>query len=177
MTSEILVLTTLVVVLVLALALLAGSLALLITAGKAGETERAGLQQAFHELDRQWRVERWIYRHHRPFGLLVVLAALVSIWQLLKLDLLNALAASNAWGVSACVLLGGQALNLAAGIVIVTRPSLLKPLETLSNRWHRIGDFESGRSIPPRIKALLLLLVAVVVALTSGLLLVCTVAY
>lgn len=169
--SSILMLTTLVVVLVLALALLAGSLVLLVTAGHSGEPGRGGLDQALHELDRQWRIERWIYRHHRLFGLLVVLTALACIWQLLKLELAVSPTAGGAWDVFAWLLLVGQAFNLAVGLVVLTRPSLLKPLETLTNRWHSFGDLNAGRSMPPRLKALLLFLVAAVVAVTSGLLL------
>lgn len=167
----ILMLTLLVVVLVLALALLAGSLALLVNAGDPENAHHSGVRQALSELDRQWRIERWAYRHHRAFGLLIIVAGLVCIWQLVRLDLS---AAADPRILLAWLLLGGQALNLAIGILIFTRPSLLKPLEALGNRWH---EFDVPRRLPPRLKATLLCLVAAMVAATSGLLLIRALGY
>lgn len=167
-TPGILMVTLLVVALVLALALLAGSLALLVTAGDSKIGHHSGLRQSLHELDRQWRIERWVYRHHRVFGLLVVMIALTCIWQLSHLQFFAASAATEPWALLAWLLAGGQVVNLIIGILIITRPSLLKPLEDLSNRWHRITAFDAGSRLPARLRALLLVVVALVVALTSG---------
>lgn len=170
----IMMLTLLTVVLVLALALLAGALALLLNAEEGQKGDHGGVRQALRQLDRQWRIERWSYRHHRIFGLLIVTAGLVCIWQLARLDLSNT---ADPRTLLALLLLAGQALNLIIGVLIFARPSLLKPLETLGNRWHELGELDAGRRLPPRLKAALLGLVAAVVALTSALLLIRALAF
>lgn len=169
--SAILVATALAVLLVTALALLTGSLTLL--AGLRTKREAAGpggLMEALHLLDSQWAVERLVYRHHRIFGLLVVVAGTFCVWQLTRTELSALENGSSATSIVLWTLLVGQGFNLLVGLVILLRPSLLKPVEALSNRWHRL---ESASGEPPsrRLTAVLLIVVSLVILFGSATLL------
>ncbi len=88
-------------------------------------------------LERQRFVERFIYRHHRLFGSAIVAGALV------LLALLGAGQArfGTAWlgrsgGRDAVFLVWALAVAaLVIGIIVLVRPSALKGVETLANRW------------------------------------------
>lgn len=93
-------------------------------------------------LERPWRVERFIYRHHLAFGGAVVAGALIFLILLFRyhsIDLRNfswpashgallmLLVRSAAW-----VFAG---LALLIGVIVAVRPSALKGIEQKANRW------------------------------------------
>lgn len=166
-TSAILVSTVLAVLFVLALALLTGSLALL-AGGHHAQAPRSGLASALRLLDKQWPVERLIYRHHRTFGLLVLAASSFCLWQLTRPELMTLLAGRSPVSILLWILLIGQALALLIGLIIFIRPSLLKPVETVSNRWLDLELAAKDPPARPRITAILLMLVGLIVLLASA---------
>lgn len=160
--SAILISTVLAVLVILAVALLTGSLALL--AGiQDGQEKQGGLTTALRLLDRQWQIERLVYRHHRLVGALVLAAGTFCLWRMTRTELAALLAGGSTASILLWLLLVGQGFNLLVGLVIFLRPSLLKPLETLSNRWHSLEATGSNRSAAPRLTALTLALVGLIV--------------
>jgi len=93
-------------------------------------------------LERQWRVERSIYRHHRLFGGIIAIGALTL---LLMLGMHHGQEfASGAAHLSRGAYLVElvrvalwvfAAFALLIGIVIAIRPSAIKGFEALANRW------------------------------------------
>lgn len=88
-------------------------------------------------LDRSWRIERFVYRHHRYFGLFIIAGALViltvlSTTRFWTIDLVAFLIRSVPivsgliWGLAIAILL--------IGLIVLTRPSFLKGFESLANR-------------------------------------------
>ena len=88
--------------------------------------------------ERQQRVERFIYRHHRLFGGIIVAGAMVV---LVFLVAGHGLAGTVAWRSSSAgqmALMAVWALAafaLIIGIFIGIRPSALKGFEAIANRW------------------------------------------
>ncbi|NJD34443.1 MAG: hypothetical protein FIA96_06355 [Betaproteobacteria bacterium] len=108
-------------------------------------------------LERPRRVERFIYRHHRLFGVAIVAGALM------LLAVLGAGKPLLFW----VVLPGGPSVRaamvvlwvlavavLVIGIIVLVRPSALKGVETLANRWIQL--FPATVLTPRQIGALLL---------------------
>lgn len=89
-------------------------------------------------LDRPRRVERFIYRHHRPFGSAIVAGALAL---LALLGAGQSRLVGTAWlggsgGMAAMLLVWALAVAvLFIGIFVLVRPSALKGIEVLANRW------------------------------------------
>ncbi len=97
-------------------------------------------------LDERHHSEPFFYRHHRLVGLVLVLAtayffwsfatafsvdALVGIYEgLLPKVILEVLAVAATW-----VLVIGNALGFALGLVMLVRPSAIKGAEAKANRW------------------------------------------
>lgn len=167
--SAILISTVLAVLLVFALALLTGSVALL-AGGRKADADGSGLLESLRLLDRQWRIERLIYRHHRLFGLLILAAGTFCVWQFTRAELYGLLRDGSSAAVMLWTLLLAQGFNLLIGLVIFLRPSLLKPVETFSNRWHHL-DASRGQATPRRLMAALIALIALTVLLGSATLL------
>ncbi len=99
----------------------------------------------FTRLDEQIRVERYFYRHHRLMGVIIIVGAgyclfmlqgVAEHWNIWR-DL-QGIGDTNMTDIMAdamLVALGiGNVLALATGIVVTLRPSLLKRLESWSNR-------------------------------------------
>jgi hypothetical protein len=93
-------------------------------------------------LDRNRRIERRLYRHHRVFGATVVVGAvalLAALWLLHSHPAATELLEDNlgAWGAWALILTSWTlaALTLGAGVFLFRRPSALKGVETAANRW------------------------------------------
>jgi hypothetical protein len=170
-TSAILISTVLLVLAVLAVALLAGALALLAGRQDPARQRRGGLAESLTALDRQWHIERLIYRHHRSFGLLVVTAAGFCLWQLTRSSAAEILAAPGTTSILLWFLVASQILNLLIGLVLLLRPSLLKPMEAVGNRWHRLDINRERHPQSIRITAALLALVGLTVLVGSAALL------
>lgn len=88
-------------------------------------------------------IERRIYRHHRVAGgVLAGLAWLVLGWLQFGLDRAAVLAALGggmpatvALPVAVFVIWLGSLAGLVAGVLMLLRPSALKPVEAVANRW------------------------------------------
>lgn len=132
---------------------------ILVVSGTTGMVAGAGLllmpQQLFSEQSqwRKWllehdlvgllnhhqRIEKPLYRHHRPFGAALTAGALILLTLLGKLQ--SYLFATNAWsdilGVRLAMIFAWALAILALfiGIFFLVRPSALKNVEALSNRW------------------------------------------
>lgn len=98
-------------------------------------------------LDRSWRVEPWLYHHHRVLGGSIAAGAAIVLGLWLRAydraQVLSALAPRlHAQGLDwivdglewAVVLIHAAALLL--GVVILARPSVIKKLEAQANRWY-----------------------------------------
>lgn len=107
------------------------------------------LRALFEELERPRSLERLAYRHHRLLGALLTLGAtyVLATWALdYDADAVLNLAGRHwtargldwmfAAGELLVVLL--HAVVLAIGLVVLIRPSLLKGVERVVNRWHRL---------------------------------------
>jgi len=163
--SEILLVTLLAVMAVVSLGVLVGAGGLLLHRRDTLSGTRAGIGQVFELLDRQWRLERWIYRHHRVCGLSIVAASVFCIGQLMHAEAL--LGQATPWPALFQALAIGQLANIAIGTVIFLRPSLLKPLEARANRWHDIDDGLDA-PIAARRLAIILALAALLTLLAAG---------
>ncbi|MEO5364966.1 MAG: hypothetical protein H7831_01125 [Magnetococcus sp. WYHC-3] len=103
------------------------------------------LREVGSHLRRPWRVERYVYRHHRWFGSLIlgaslfVLSALIpSLVQYYDHPVMSrhdhdVLLQLWMWESLSVLFLLLCLLTLLAGVVILLRPSLLKPLERWAN--------------------------------------------
>ena len=128
-------------------------------------------------LDRRRTIERYLYRRHRAFGAAVVagaVASLVTLWQLRDQSLAAGVLPGTlgAWGVKALILTSWASAIFALGIgmILVIRPSALKALEAVANRWIALFPAAGDPGAPagedfitrlvlraPRLTALLLL--------------------
>lgn len=92
-------------------------------------------------LDRPRWTERFFYRHNRLVGAAVVIGALVVLDTFLfsfNLRRVSALVPREYWWLSDAMvglLLVGSGLAALIGILVLTRPSILKDLERAANRW------------------------------------------
>ncbi|GIX22270.1 MAG: hypothetical protein KatS3mg121_1053 [Gammaproteobacteria bacterium] len=85
-------------------------------------------------LDRPIRVERWLYRRNRLAGALLLAAGAYLLWAVVR----RLPGAPLPAGWREALLAGGAlaaVLGLTVGLVVLLRPSALKPLERWSNRW------------------------------------------
>ena len=106
-------------------------------------------------LDRRQTIERLLYRHHRAFGAIVIVAAvasLVALWGLhdnpFATDMLREML--GAWGDGAAILTS-WALALFAlgiGVFLFVRPSALKGFEAVANRWVEPFSSSSKDKLP-----------------------------
>lgn len=93
------------------------------------------------------RIERAFYRHHRAYGLILLVVSLISLWILWQTvapeRLANILAAGSAHRLWLDIvltslywlLLLGMLLAAALSALVIVRPSMLKTAERYSNRW------------------------------------------
>ncbi len=100
----------------------------------------------FDSLDRPRYQERWIYRHHRLFGLIIISAVCYVLFTFVfvigiesAVARLMGLAGSDftRWLYEQLfyIFLGASVLALLIGAIMLIRPSLLKNLEAKANRW------------------------------------------
>lgn len=98
------------------------------------------LNQKFREFcARPWKVERFIYRHHRLFGSAISLGALTLMGLLYSRHsrLLSLQSKPFGAGVQAAewAMVIAAIAALLIGIAMFIRPSVLKGVEAVSNRW------------------------------------------
>lgn len=100
----------------------------------------------FDALDRPRQVERIVYRYHRWFGFIILVAAGYCLYIfLMNMDMqrmIRILPVVGNPGFSEWlyemlyyILISANTLALVAGLIMLIRPSLLKNLEAISNRW------------------------------------------
>jgi hypothetical protein len=172
MTShEILILTALLVVTLVALALLVSGIGLMLnvwhnTGTNSDETTKRSRAS-------RWRIERLVYRHHRIAGSLIALGSALFLSQGLRAPSIEPWSQSVVlttfwWG-----LLAAHACILLIGLVILLRPSRLKAIESLANRHYDLGFRLVTRphNDRPRLQGLLLVFIAAVVLAGMGILL------
>jgi len=127
-------------------------------------------------LDTPRSVERIFYRHHRLYGILIIVGSLWSLISLLRMagqrqklmglvDFMHSAVAEIAIDTTFVVLVLGSSFAFAVGLVVLLRPSLLKRIELTANRWvDHLGDRASGSpdtqstSLAPRVLGGLILL-------------------
>lgn len=93
------------------------------------------------QLDRPRWIERYFYRHHRLVGALLLIGAVFILYTFLlnyNVRRISAVMTSGSWGLwdaLVAMLLIGSVLAALVGIIVLTRPSLLREIEKSSNRW------------------------------------------
>lgn len=108
-------------------------------------------ERVFRKLDSPRSSERMFYRHHRVFGLLLVLGALYLLYSFgVRLDpaelagklILFRSRAASEWlfqSLAAVNVIFGS-VALVMGTAVFFRPSALKSIEAATNRWFRVDD-------------------------------------
>ena len=92
-------------------------------------------------IDRPRWTERFFYRHHRPVGAAVLIGAILVLYTFLfsfNLRKVSAFIPRGWWWLSDALLgmlLIGSVLAALVGIIVLTRPSLLRDIEKAANRW------------------------------------------
>ena len=103
-------------------------------------------------LNRYRRIERPLYRHHNIFGTAVIAGAFILLAFLGKLHMhLFAISASTPPMGVRLAMLAGWALaimTLSIGVTLVIRPSALKGIEAMANRWIEPFSIPVRRSVP-----------------------------
>lgn len=100
----------------------------------------------FGSLDRPRYQERFIYKHHRIAGLMIIAGAIYTLFimiQKIDVKLLVALLPQiggqfwSHWfyGVAYALMISANLLALVIGLIVLVRPSMLKILETYMNKW------------------------------------------
>jgi len=133
------------------------------------------------KLDQPHHIERFLYRHHRVLGIMIVAGAGFVLWRWAfayeRSEFLAALGtrfmASGLDWVPAAVETALVALHgaiLMVGVLVIVRPSLLKSFERTANRWQQgpattpldavIPGVDSTVEGYPRVSGLLLVLAA-----------------
>ena len=110
-------------------------------------------------LERPWRVERMVYRHHRLVGSAIILGALVLLGVLgIKHTHLSGAGLLKGSGARAAEFLVWVTalMALVVGLVVWVRPSALKRVEALANRSIQLSPAKKIRAQRP-IGVLLLL--------------------
>src|SRR3990172_2545496 len=93
------------------------------------------------QLDRPRSAERFLYRHHRLVGGALFIGAIFVLYTFLfsyNMRRISAAAASGYWvllDALMAILLVGSVLAALVGIIVATRPSLLREIEKSANRW------------------------------------------
>jgi len=104
------------------------------------------LRRSLRPLEISRNIDRHIYRHHKAFGLLVVIGSAYTIYSTLfnlmpsRLEDLIALqfpVAVASWILSALntILIAGNLFAIVIGMIIFIRPSTLKSFEAKANTW------------------------------------------
>jgi len=93
------------------------------------------------QLDRPRWIERYFYRYHRLVGALLLIGAIFILYTFLfsyNIRRISAAMASGGWvlwNALVGVMLIGSVLAALVGLIVLTKPSLLREIEKSSNRW------------------------------------------
>lgn len=101
------------------------------------ETTRGGLlnDRLRKVLERPRGVERFIYRHHRSFGVAIIVGAL-ALLIVAQAGLFRAILPGGSRAQVAMILVCALAAAVfVIGMIVMLRPSSLKGVEALANRW------------------------------------------
>lgn len=157
---DILWLTAMVAAGVLALGLLLAALGMLWN-GEPGQTING---DRIRWPDRRWHLERRFYRHHRLGGCVIVVVAGLFFRQLAQGSLPISWPGAPPWQPVWWLLIAANGANLVIGALVLLRPSLLKPVESVVNRWLVLDlhGLVAKLADQPRLRGALLLVVAIV---------------
>ena len=152
----------LVLIIGLAIALVFGLLALLSPARAVGLAQvlgrRHSLRQSARPLERPIYTERAFYHHHRPFGAVIVVAAVLILLYLgLRFDagVMVRVLAQGDERILAEILVEtfqllmwiGAGFSLLVGLFVFFRPSALKDIEARANEWISTRQATRGLAI------------------------------
>jgi hypothetical protein len=146
-------------------------------------------EHIFDSLNRPRFLERFVYRHHSIFGILVIAISTICIYMMLfyadislimyKLLLMVETEFSKWLLVSLYyILAGANVLAFMLGVIIVIRPSVLKTLEDKANHWfeaeEKLKVLDNTRDLPdsifpgnPRIFGTLILIAALYILMNT----------
>lgn len=172
--ADVLILTALLVIVLIALALLLAGGGLLLRSINTPDASTQEFERPLDLLDRQWHLESLLYRHHRLSGTVIIVASTFFLWQVIAKDLLSVWPAIGLWQPLWWLLIIGNTFNLVIGLIVVFRPSQLKPVEAIANRWFPVDSRHLARLLArhPRLRGLILLVIALVALGGAGLLLI-----
>lgn len=170
---DILIITALLTLLVLGLGLLLAGAGVTLQAIMGERGQPGSLGRAWTAVEQQWRIEHFIYRHHRISGAVIMLASAFFFWQFATLGIFSGSPLDSAWELPIWLLVAGNAANLVVGLIVFFRPSRLKPIEAVTNHWFAVDSRSVANRLAmhPRLRGLLILLAAVVVLAGTGVLL------
>ncbi len=100
-----------------------------------------GSEKIEEQLDRPRWTERFFYRHHRPVGAGLFIGAMVVLYTFLisynSRKISSVISPGYLWLLDALLglLLIGSVVAAIVGFIVLLRPSLLRELETSTNRW------------------------------------------
>ncbi|MGH8442351.1 MAG: hypothetical protein ACRETF_05555 [Nevskiaceae bacterium] len=175
----------LVLVVGLALAVLVGALLLArpnaLFALNARLSRWIDTRSTFGMLDQPRHLERFLYRHHRPLGSMIVAGAVYVLWSwAFAYDRSDVVAILGRRWVSAgldwvpaaleVAVVGLHGAILAVGLLVIFRPSLLKGFERAANLWQDgpttapldnvVGNLDGTFEGYPRVSGLVLVISA-----------------
>lgn len=138
---------------------------------KQGGTPSRGLLGI---LESPRRIERFVYRHHRWSGAVILLGAGFALWRIAASGILWSPRAFGLHVPLLWLLAVATALGFLVGLVVLVRPSGLKPLETRANRWvgPEAGTIREWLGRHPRVQGLLVLAASLYALLAFGSLLI-----
>lgn len=100
-----------------------------------------GAEKITEVFDRPRLIERMFYRHHRKLGLGILIGAAVVLYTFVgnyNLRVISTLVPRSYWWLSdalVALLLIGCVVAALVGAMVLLRPSLLKDIEKVMNRW------------------------------------------
>jgi hypothetical protein len=112
-----------------------------------------GTQQLNEQLDRPRWIERYFYQHHRLVGSFLLIGAIFILYVFMfsygmqKFSAALPSVTRGLWMALSGMLLVGGVVAALVGIIVLTRPSLLRDIEHASNRWistEGMGKFFDG---------------------------------
>lgn len=159
---------------VIALGFTLAGLALCLDPGRFSDSEGSPGGWLLEPLESPYSVERFLYRHHRWFGALVVISTGFVLWRIASTGLLWSSRAPGLEMTMLWLLVVACGFAFLAGVIIFLRPSTLKPVEARANRWVGWRGSRSQQWLRrhPRVRGGLIVLVGVYSLVVFGLLLV-----